>query len=91
MCPSGNVEVMTDSDEYLVIEMQPRAHEAKFLRPGPAEAGRLAETHVGVDDGSVIAQNASYSVVFHATELSAEVGTTIVEADSYFEQLLRAS
>ena len=40
MCPSGNVDVVTDSDEYLVMEMQPRAHEAKFLRPG-LEVGRV--------------------------------------------------
>ena len=37
MCPSGNIDTITDSDEYLVIEMQPRTHELKFLRPGPIE------------------------------------------------------
>jgi hypothetical protein len=42
MCPSDNVEAITDSDEYLVIEMQSRMHEAKFLRPGPIQVGPLA-------------------------------------------------
>ena len=42
MCPSGNVDVITDSDEYLVIEMQPRRHEQAFLRPGPLQPRELA-------------------------------------------------
>ena len=44
MCPSGNVEVITDSDEYLVIEMQPRSHEALAVRPGPIEVSALAKS-----------------------------------------------
>ena len=88
MCPSGNVEVVTDSDEYLVIEMQPRAHEAKFLRPGPLKLGSLAGT-MSEWTTQRHRQNASYSVVFHATDASAEVSRTIVEADSYVEQLAR--
>ena len=37
MCPSGNVDAITDSDEYLVIEMQPRMHEGEVpaSRPDP--------------------------------------------------------
>ena len=34
MCPSGKVHVMTDSDEYLVVEMQKRSHERNFVRFG---------------------------------------------------------
>jgi hypothetical protein len=33
MCPSGNVEAIADSDEYLVVELQPIIHESAFLRP----------------------------------------------------------
>src|SRR5262249_42323055 len=42
MCPSGAVEAMTDSDDYLVVEMQPFRHEANFIRLGPARPRRLA-------------------------------------------------
>jgi len=45
MCPSGNVVALTDSDEYLVVEMQPRDHEARHLRWGalrPATARKAA-------------------------------------------------
>ena len=34
MCPSGKVDVITDSDDYLVVEMQPGDHEGEFLRLG---------------------------------------------------------
>jgi len=86
MCPSGNVEVVTDSDEYLVIEMQPRAHEAKFLRPGPLKVGKLART-MSEWTTARHRQNASYSVVFHATETPTKVAGSIVEADHFVSQL----
>ena len=35
MCPSGNVVTITDSDDYLVVEIQPDSHESNFLRLGP--------------------------------------------------------
>ena len=40
MCPSGNVDAITDSDEYLVIEMQARMHESEIpaSRPDPGRA-----------------------------------------------------
>ena len=44
MCPSGNVEAITDSDEYLVVELQPRRHEVGFLRPGPLQPRQLASS-----------------------------------------------
>ena len=34
MCPSGKVYAMTDSDDYLVVEMQKRGHERNFVRLG---------------------------------------------------------
>ena len=42
MCPSGNVSILTDSDDYLVVEMQPRRHERNFLRLGPRNPRALA-------------------------------------------------
>ena len=40
MCPSGNVEVIRDSDEYLVVELQPRRHEAGLFAARAASASR---------------------------------------------------
>jgi SAM-dependent methyltransferase len=82
MCPSGNVDVVTDSDEYLVVEMQPRAHEAKFLRPGPLKLARLAKT-LSEWTTERHRENAQNSVVFHVGDVSERIGKTIAEADRY--------
>lgn len=86
MCPSGNVDVVTDSDEYLVIEMQPREHEGRFLRPGPLKLARLART-MSEWTTARHRENATHSVVFHAADVSAAVGKTIAQADVYVQQL----
>jgi len=67
MCPSGNVEAITDSDQYLGIEMQPRDHEMKFLRPGPLKPRVLARS---LSEWTTVVHrdNARHSVVFHADE-----------------------
>jgi len=44
MCPSNNVEIVTDSDDYLVVELQPRDHESNSLKPGPQKISKLART-----------------------------------------------
>ncbi|HEX4505176.1 MAG TPA: class I SAM-dependent methyltransferase, partial [Alphaproteobacteria bacterium] len=71
ICPSGNVEIVPDSDEYLVVEMQPRDHEAGFLRVGPIEPRQLAGTLSGWTTARH-RENANHSVLFHAGEVSPE-------------------
>ena len=88
MCPSGNVDAITDSDEYLVIEMQTRTHELKFLRPGPIEVIPLAKSLSGWTT-SVHRQNASHSLFFHADELPAEINDRIHEADAFIADIAR--
>jgi hypothetical protein len=82
MCPSGNVDAITDSDEYLVIEMQTRAHESKFLRPGPIEVIPLAKS-LSEWTTDVHRQNASHSLFFHADELPSDINDRIEEADAF--------
>ena len=69
MCPSGNVDIITDSDEYLVIEMQTRNHESKFLRPGPFEMQQLAK-NLSEWTTSVHRDNTMHSLFFHAEDTS---------------------
>jgi hypothetical protein len=86
MCPSGNVEAIADSDEYLVIEMQPGQHESGFLRPGPLKLNALAgslnewttETH---------RQNVRNAIVFHAGQLPVQLTNTISESDRFVESV----
>jgi len=88
MCPSGNVDAITDSDEYLVIEMQTRTHESKFLRPGPIEVIPLAKS-LSEWTTSVHRKNASHSLFFHADELPSEINDSIKEADVFIADVAR--
>jgi hypothetical protein len=88
MCPSGNVDIIADSDEYLVIEMQARGHESKFLRPGPFEKIPLANS-LSEWTTSVHRDNAKHSIFFHAAEIPAEIDRNIDEANGYIADLTR--
>jgi 2-polyprenyl-3-methyl-5-hydroxy-6-metoxy-1,4-benzoquinol methylase len=88
MCPSGNVEVIGDSDEYAVIEMQPRGHEAPFLRPGPLKPGKLARTLAQWTTARHRA-NAGHPVVFHAAGLPAGTAATVAESDLFLGKVMR--
>jgi hypothetical protein len=89
MCPSGNVVMMTDSDDYLVIEMQPEGHESGFLRPGPLRPSVLART-LGEWTTARHRQNAGTSVILHAAGRPASLAATEAEVDAYVRQVVRA-
>jgi hypothetical protein len=82
MCPSGNVDVITDSDEYLVIEMQMRSHESKFLRPGPFETIPLAKS-LSEWTTSVHRDNAKHTLLFHADEIPTEINRSIDVSNAF--------
>ena len=88
MCPSGNVDAITDSDEYLVIEMQARMHEAKFLRPGPNQVGQLAKS---LSEWTTVVhrKNANHSLFFHAEELPPEINRSVEEADAFIADIAK--
>jgi len=66
--PVGNVDTITDSDEYLVIEMQPLVHEGRFLQPGPLTPKVLARSLSEWTTAEHRA-NARHSLVFHAEDV----------------------
>jgi hypothetical protein len=88
MRPSGNVSVVTDSDEYLVVEMQPRAHEAGFLRQGPLRPDVLARS---LEEWTTARHrdNVAHTLVYHAGELPPELPAAAAEADEYVAQITR--
>jgi hypothetical protein len=88
MCPSGNVSVITDSDEYLVIEMQPRAHEAGFLRQGPVRPEALARS-LNEWTTAQHRHNVAHSLIYHAGDLPAAPAATIAAADEFVAQVTR--
>jgi hypothetical protein len=89
LCPSGNVEVITDSDDYLVIEMQPVQHEERFLQPGPLRPRALART-LSSWTTARHRQNSDYSVVFHANEIPPACTAVRAEADRFIAEVRTA-
>jgi hypothetical protein len=82
MCPSGNVTSITDSDDYLVIEMQPRDHEASLLRFGPLTTKALAKSLAGWTTKEHRANVADVHV-YHSREISSHAPAVRQEADSF--------
>jgi len=86
MCPSGSVETMTDSDDYLVVEIQPSNHESRFLRLGPGTMKGLAKNlSEWTTEGH--RANANRTIVFHAGALPVNLPQAIVEADEFIHSL----
>jgi hypothetical protein len=82
MCPSGSIEALTDSDEYLVVEMQPRDHEKAFLRIGPFDPDALAES-LSEWTTARHRENAGWTLVFHAKDLPGRLHAVRAEADRF--------
>ncbi len=89
MCPSGNVDVITDSDEYLVIEMQPRDHESGFLRSGPLKSRVLAKS-LAEWTTERHRDNVRHSVIYHAGDVPEGIAANIAEADAFVEEVAHA-
>jgi len=82
MCRSKAVDVLTDSDEYLVVEMQPCDHERKFLRMGPFDPAALART-LSEWTTARHRENVRATLVFHAGDLPAALPEVVVESDRF--------
>ena len=90
MCPSGNVEIISDSDDYLVIEMQPRDHESSFLRVGPIKPKPLAGT-LSEWTTERHRENANHSVLFHSGDVSPDRVATMEQSIETFLADVRRS
>ena len=89
LCPSGNVVALTDSDDYLVVELQRRDYEWENLRPGPMRAAALARSLAEwtTDDHR---RNVAKTLVFHATEPPANLPEVIAESDVFIDAVRQA-
>jgi hypothetical protein len=88
MCPSGNVAALTDSDDYLVVEMQPREHESKWLLPGPIEPQALADSLLEWTTAQHRG-NVAHTIVYHAAERPAALAQTVADSDAFVEKVRR--
>ena len=89
MCPSGNVDVLTDSDDYLVVEMQPRRHERDFLHMGPIEP-RVLAADLSEWTTRRHRENADVTLFFHAADIPPAVTQTVKHANAFIAMLNRA-
>ncbi|TAK76567.1 MAG: hypothetical protein EPO11_04055 [Gammaproteobacteria bacterium] len=71
MCPSGNIAILTDSDEYLVVEMQPRQQEVRFVNGGKYKDKKLIET-LGEWTTKQHRKNAQTTIYFHTCDVYEE-------------------
>jgi hypothetical protein len=86
LCPSGNVAVLTDSDDYLVVEMQPRGYDSNPLRLGPIDTGALASS-LSYWTTAQHRANVERTLVFHAAERPANLSEMVAEADAFVRTL----
>ena len=84
LCPSNKVDVITDSDDYFVLELQTRNHEANQLRPGPLGTTDLAASLTEWTTARH-RENALSTLVFHAEEIPSTVDKISAEADAFIE------
>jgi hypothetical protein len=92
LCPSGNIAALTDSDDYLVVELQRRDYEWENLRPGPVIAAVLAQS-LAEWTTDYHRRNVAQTVVFHAADRPADLAQFIARSDAFVEnvrQLLAA-
>ncbi len=86
MCPSGNVAHLADSDEYLVIELQPLLHEGKFIEVGSCAPEKLAAS-LGEWTTSGQRANAHVATVFHAGDVTEKVESVREESGRFIERI----
>jgi len=89
MCPSGNVHVLTDSDNYLVVEMQKRSHERNFVRLGAINPKTLVSS-LAEWATATHRKNAHSAIVFHASDLAPSLDTMIAESEAYIHAIDRS-
>lgn len=89
MCPFGNVAVMTDSDDFLVVEMQPVDHEASYIHLGPVDPV-ITSRNLSRWTTARHRENAHYSVIFHGYDIPVSINASISEADRFIATIERS-
>jgi hypothetical protein len=84
MCPSGNTAIITDSDDYLVIENQPHGHDLKFIEWGEPKSERLIKI-LAEWTTAQHRKNSATTIYYHANDLD---DNTKLEIDSELNQFI---
>lgn len=90
MCPSGNVGIINDSDDYLVVEVQPRDHELSYVDWGHYEAKKMV-TSLAEWTTARHRSNSLHTIYYHVDDLTNEQRTEIDEQLSKFVHPINSS
>jgi len=86
MCPSGDEAVMSDSDEFFMLELQHRQHETIKLRLGAQTEPEIAKS-LQAWTTTEHRRAAKYDVVFHAGGLSPQVEMARAQASAFISRI----
>jgi hypothetical protein len=86
LCPSGNIAALTDSDDYLVVELQRRDYEWENLQPGPVIAATLAQS-LAEWTTDYHRRNVTQTVIFHAADHPADLAQFTARSDAFVENV----
>jgi hypothetical protein len=89
LCPSNNVVVITDSDDYFVVEMQPRDHEKNDLRLGPFDPKHLAST-LAEWTTARHRENVRFTLLYHAADIPIGTAEVAAEAEAFIDCVTRS-
>jgi hypothetical protein len=89
LCPTGNIATLTDSDDYLVVELQRRDYEWENLRLGPVVAAELAQS-LAEWTTDYHRRNVAQTVVFHAADRPADLAQFTAQSDTFVESVRKS-
>lgn len=87
MCPSGNVAIIDDSDDYFVFEAQPRSHELDYIEWGPYKSKKLVQA---LREWTTVRhrENANTTIFYHTHDLTAaDKQAANAKLDVFFKEI----
>lgn len=97
ICPGGRFCVLTDSDDYLMLELQERDSESHWLRIAPKEPSlerRLARlateiaSQVGTWTTAEQRRSATKTILYHEGDLPADIANRVAPFDAFVDRIL---
>jgi len=86
MCPSGDEEVMNDSDDFFMLELQHRNQEKEMLRLGLQPEDEIVKS-LQYWTTAEHRRAAGYDIVFHAGDMPAGLEATKTEAQAFIDRI----
>jgi len=88
MCPSGDMAVIADSDEFFMMELQATDAENRFIRPGPAKIPHVAQS---LSDWTTAQHRdiSRHELIFHTAELPQSLSSARDQLEQFMKKVER--